>query len=87
MKNAIAYALNTSRQFAKLGADISHLKSNCGDTAQDFKRVAKKARYATTDFLDEVAIAVKREPLKSTGIAFGVGIGVGVLAGWLGTRK
>jgi hypothetical protein len=87
MKNAIAYALKTGRQFTKLGADISHLKSNCADTAQDFARVVKKARYATADFLDEVAIAVKREPLKLTSIAFGLGIGVGAVAGWLGTRK
>jgi hypothetical protein len=87
MKNAIAYALNTGRQFAKFGADVTHLKSNCADTARDFNRAVKKARYATIDFFDEVAFVVKKQPLKSTCIAFGVGIGFGALAGWLGTRR
>jgi hypothetical protein len=87
MKNAIAYALDTGRKFARLGADITHMKSNYAVTARDFTRVVKKARYATTDFLDEVAVVVKKQPLKSAGIAFGVGIGFGALAGWLGTRR
>lgn len=87
MKNALAYALETGRQFAKFGADVTHLKSNCADTARDFSRAVKKARYATTDCLDEVAVRVKRHPLKSAGVAFGVGLGVGVLAGWFGNRS
>jgi hypothetical protein len=87
MKNAIAYALNTGRQFGKIGGQIIHLKSNLTDTAQGVNRVVRKARYATVGYLDEVAVVVKRRPLKSAGIVFGLGIGVGALAGWLGTRR
>ena len=87
MKNAIAYALNTGRQFGKIGGQIIHLKSNLTDTAQEVNRVTRQARYAAVDFLDEVAIVVRRQPLKSSGIAFGLGLGVGALAGWLGTRR
>jgi hypothetical protein len=38
-------------------------------------------------FFDEIAIVAKRQPLKSAGFVFGLGIGVGALAGWLGARK
>jgi ElaB/YqjD/DUF883 family membrane-anchored ribosome-binding protein len=80
MKNALAYALNTGCQFAKI-------KSNLADTAQDVTRALRKTRRATEDFLDEVATVVKKQPWRSAGIAFGLGIGVGALAGWLGTRR
>jgi hypothetical protein len=87
MKKAIAFALNTGCKFAKIGREFNHLKSNLSDTAQDVTRVVRKARHATEDFFDEVTIVAKRRPLKSAGIVFGLGIGVGALAGWLGARK
>ena len=87
MKKAIAYALKSGCQFAKFGGEFNHLKSNLADTAQDVTRVIRKARHGTEDFLDEVSIVVKRQPLRSAGIVFGLGIGVGALAGWLGTRR
>lgn len=87
MKKAIAYALNTGCHFAKIGGEFNDLKANVADTVQDLTRTMRKARHATEDFIHEVTWVVKRRPLKSAGIAFGLGIGVGALTGWLGTRK
>ena len=87
MKTATAYALKTGRQFMKAGWEVVHLKSDLTNAAKDLRRVARKGRYAAEDFLNEVAVVVKRKPLKSIGITFGFALGVGALAGWLGTRK
>jgi ElaB/YqjD/DUF883 family membrane-anchored ribosome-binding protein len=84
MKNAIAYALDTGRQFAKFGGEFTQLKSNLADTAYDVRRwMRKSGRYC----LRETGTVIKRQPLKSVGIALGVGIGIGALTGWLGTRR
>jgi hypothetical protein len=87
MKKAIDYALGTGCQFAKIGEEFNHWKSDLAGTARDVSRMMRKARRAGEDFLDETAVVVKRQPLKSAGIAFGLGIGFGAFAGWLGTRK
>ena len=87
MKKAIIYALCSGCNYAKIGKEFDHWKSNLAGTARDVTRVVRKARHSTEDFLDEAALAVKRQPLKSAGIAFGVGIGIGAFAGWLEARK
>jgi ElaB/YqjD/DUF883 family membrane-anchored ribosome-binding protein len=87
MKKAILFALNTGCQFAKIGGKFNRLKYKFSDRAEDVTRAVRKARHAAEDFLDETAMVVKKQPLKSAGIAFGVGIGVGAVAGWLGNRR
>ena len=87
MKNATAYALDAGQQFAKVGCDVVHLKSKLTSAAEDAKRAARRGWYAAEDFVDEVAFTVKRQPLKSIGVTFGVALGIGALAGWLVTRK
>lgn len=87
MKKAIKYAVNTGCRFVKIGTELNRWKSNMADSAEDVSRAARKARHAAEDFLDDAATVMKKQPLKSAGIAFGVGIGVGAVAGWLGTRK
>ena len=87
MKNATAYALNTGRQLAKIGCGVVHLKSNWTNVARDARRAARRGWHTAEDIVDEVAIAVKRQPLESLCITFGVALGIGALLGWLGTRK
>ena len=79
MKNAVA--------FANMGCDAVHLTSKLTSAAKDARRAALKRWYTAEDFVDGVAFAVKRQPFKSIGVTFGVALGIGVLAGWLGTRK
>ena len=49
--------------------------------------VALSACYAVSDFADDVALNVKRHPLKSTAITFGVAFGAGAVAAWFSRRK
>ena len=87
MKSATAYTLNTGRQLAKIGCGVVHLKSNWNSAAKDARRAVRRGWHTAEDFVDEVASTVKRQPLKSIGVTFGVALGIGALAGWLGTRK
>ena len=87
MKKAFACALGTGGYFAKAASEFSALKSNVEDSAHDVRRIVRKARHVTENFVDDVTIAVKKQPLTCAGLAFGCGIGIGTLAGWFGRRK
>ena len=87
MKNATTYALDAGHRFARMGCNVVQLKSQLKSAAKDVKRAARRSWYASGNFIDEVSFAVKRQPMKSMGITFGVALGIGALAGWLGTRK
>ena len=91
MKSATAFPLDTGSKLAKVGCEAAHLTSKMTNAAQDGVTAARKAVRRTwragEDFIDEAAIAIKRHPLKAVGIAFGVAIGLGTLAGWLVRRR
>jgi ElaB/YqjD/DUF883 family membrane-anchored ribosome-binding protein len=92
MRNAAASVLNAGSQFAKIGYEAKqHMKSALTRVAQDkvtaATRAVRKSCYAVSDFVDEVAVNIKRHPLKSTAITFGVALGAGALAGWFSKRK
>jgi hypothetical protein len=87
MKTATAYALKTGRQCLKASWKLGQLKSNLTHATKDARRFVRKGRHAAEDFVNEVAVAVQRQPMKSIGITFGLALGVGALAGWLGTRR
>ena len=87
MTNATAHELNAGKIFTKMGCNVVQLKSQFASAAEDARRAARKSWRAAEDVIDEVSIAVKKQPLKSIGITAGVALGIGGLAGWLGTRK
>jgi ElaB/YqjD/DUF883 family membrane-anchored ribosome-binding protein len=87
MNNATACALNRGERLAKMGCNFVYLKSKLTHARADAGRAVRKGWRAAEDFVDEVAVTVKRQPLKSIGVTFGVALGIGTFAGWLVTRK
>jgi len=79
--------LNTGRNVAKMGYELGQFKSNLFHVARDARRAALSGWRGAEDLVDDVSVAVKREPLKSMGLTFGVALGIGTLAGWLAARK
>jgi ElaB/YqjD/DUF883 family membrane-anchored ribosome-binding protein len=57
------------------------------DGMTEAKRLIKKSRYRAADVLDETTYRIKRDPLRSVAVTFGIGIGVGMLTGWLVARN
>ena len=74
MKNATAYALNAGEELARVRCNIVHMKSKLTSARDEARRAARKGRRAAEDFVDEVAFTVKRQPLKSIGVTFGVAL-------------
>ncbi len=91
MKSATEFALDMESKLAKVGCEAADLTSKATNAAQDgitaAKKTVRKGWRAGEDFIDEATIAVKRHPLKSIGIAFGVAFAVGTLTGWLVRRR
>jgi ElaB/YqjD/DUF883 family membrane-anchored ribosome-binding protein len=78
-------------------ADLSHearlLKSIAENVIEDGVHAAKRAMKSVQrgvetleDFRDETAYRVKREPFKAVGLAAGVGLVLGIAAGWFAAR-
>lgn len=88
MRNAaVVYAIDKAEQFAKMGAEVRHLKSNLLSFAKNAKGAFRKGRRAVGGFVDETTLCIEKQPLKAIGLTLGAGVGIGVLAGWLATRK
>lgn len=85
-------ALNTTaEQVARTESKVEELKNNASQAIEDgiegVKRMAKRGRHATEDFVDDTAHRIKQDPLRSVGITFGIGLGLGAIIGLLVTRK
>jgi len=67
--------------------DIERLKKRAKHAIEDSKteamRLVKRGRYAAEDFVDDTAHHIKREPWRSVGAAFGIGLSLGAVIGLL----
>jgi ElaB/YqjD/DUF883 family membrane-anchored ribosome-binding protein len=84
-------AFDAAEQVVSVGIDADRLKVRAEhaieDGMADAKRLVKKGRYAAMDLMDDTEHLIKKEPFRSVGIMFGVGVGLGVITGWLLTRR
>lgn len=71
-----------SEGLAAAAAEMEHMKSAVKDGAEEAMREAKqrmrRARHTAEDASEEVVHQMKRHPLESAGIAFGVGLLAGL---------
>jgi ElaB/YqjD/DUF883 family membrane-anchored ribosome-binding protein len=83
--------LNTGVRVAQVGVDALLTKAKLSQTVEDSvykaKRLAKRGRYAAEDLVDETAHRIKRDPLRSIAVTFGIAFGLGALTAWLATRN
>ena len=78
-------------QAAHVSREARLLKSLAADTVEDGIHAAKRAMKsvrrrvaALGDLSDQTAHRVKRTPLTAVAIALGLGVVVGLVAGWIG---
>jgi len=84
-------ARHVGERLMEAGGEISRLKTEASqaveDTVTEAKRLAKRSRYAAEDLMEDAAYRVKRDPLRSVGFGFAIGLGMGALAVWTATRN
>jgi hypothetical protein len=71
---AATFAFNTRTKYVPRGS-AACLKSSL--------RAVRKGWYAAGDYVDEISLAIKKQPLKAVAIGSAVAFGIGGLAGWL----
>jgi hypothetical protein len=67
--------------------NVADLKSQFVSAAEDARLAARRGWRAAWGYVDDVKYGVKKEPLKSMCVTFGVAFGCGAFAAWLATRK
>ena len=90
-KSKVREALDTATKIADVGFDVGMLKKRLenavDDATADAERLAKRGRHAVEDMVDDTTYLTKKNPLRSVGYAAGAGLGIGLIAGWLLTRR
>lgn len=85
---AVGMAENAVHQ-AEIG--VGEFKTKAVQTVEDgladVKQLAKEGERAAEGLVSDTAHLIKHDPLRSVGITFGVGLGLGIFAGWLLTRR
>ena len=85
----IAKAMHVGERLVEVGGEAARLKTAASHAVEDAvteaKRLAKHSRYAAEDLMEDAAYRVKRDPLRSVGFGFAIGLGMGALAVWTAT--
>jgi ElaB/YqjD/DUF883 family membrane-anchored ribosome-binding protein len=83
-------AARVGNRAGHLGAEASRLRVAASHAVEEkvaaARRLAKRSRHAAEDLVDEAAYRIKREPLRTVGLVFTIGLGLGALIGWLAGR-
>lgn len=79
--------VHTAGQVAKAGLKVEEIKEKMShvieDGMVDARRMVKRGRYAAEDLVEDTAHRIKKDPWKSVGLTFGVGVVLGATIGWL----
>lgn len=78
-------------QLAYAGMEVDRMKVKMAQAVDDgvdaARKAVKRSRHAAEDMIDETAYKIKHDPLQSVAITFGIGLGLGVLIGWILGRE
>jgi ElaB/YqjD/DUF883 family membrane-anchored ribosome-binding protein len=87
IENVTGAAIN----LAHLTHEVSKAKVLLDDVLEDGKRKAertmKRGFVVAEDLVEDTTYFIKRHPWQSVGATFGLGAGIGILAGWLFSRS
>ena len=90
-KNRFKEVLATAGTIAETGIDIAALKKRLEyaveDAVMDAERIAKHGKYAVEGAVEDATYYIKKNPWQSVGYAVGASLGIGLVAGWLMTRR
>jgi ElaB/YqjD/DUF883 family membrane-anchored ribosome-binding protein len=75
MGSTATFAVKTGAKLAEMGCQ-----------AATARKMARKWWSAAEDLVDEATFAVKRHPMKSVGVGFGMGLLMGCMTGWFAKR-
>jgi len=83
--------MHVRERLVEVGGEAERLKTAASqaveDAVTDVKRLVKRSRYAAEDLIEDAAHRVKRDPFRSVGFGFAIGLGMGALAVWTATRN
>lgn len=90
-KSKLQGTLEAAGKVAEMGIDVTALKKRVEnaveDAVLDAQRIAKQGKRKFEDVVDDTEHLIKKNPWQSVGYVFGAGVGLGLFAGLLLTRR
>ncbi len=90
-KDRLKEVFETAGKIAETGIDVAALKKRLEYAVEnavlDAERIAKQGKHAVEDVVEDATYYIKKNPWQSVGYAAGAALGVGLLTGWLLTRR
>jgi len=85
-ESAVKEAVNGGTKISHWDSSLKDIVSAVEDYADATQRAVRRGRLAAEDLIDEAAHSVKRRPLQTVALTFGLAFGTGALFGWIASR-
>ncbi len=80
------YSDGTRRAVRRGRLAAEEIASAVKDYADGTQRAVRRGRFAAEDLIDEAAHSIKKRPLQTVAVTFGLAFGTGVLIGWIASK-
>jgi hypothetical protein len=81
--NVLTEAIHASEKVAEAIPDMNRVQTSLEDGVKGARRAVKRGRYFAEDLMEDAIHGMKRHPLQTAAISFGLGLGVGISLGWM----
>ena len=84
--NVLTKAADVTEKVAEAIPDVNRVQTALEDRAKGAWRAVKRGRYAAEERMEDAIHSMKRHPVRTAAISFGLGLVVGISVGWMISR-
>lgn len=84
--SAVKEAMNGGTEISHRDFSLKDILSAVEDYADGTRRAVRRGRHAAEDLIDEAARSIKKRPLHTVALTFGLAFGTGFLFGRIASR-
>jgi hypothetical protein len=85
--NVLTKAADASEKVAEAIPDVNRVQTALEDRVKGAWRAVKRGRYVAEERMEDAIHGMKRHPVQTAAIAFGLGLVVGISVGWMISRQ
>ncbi len=84
--NVLTKAADASEKIAQAIPDVNRVQTSLEERVRGAVRAVKRGRYVVDELTEDALHRMKRHPVRTAAISFGLGLVVGTTVGWMISR-